>query len=79
VFKTSYERFERELGRKCEQQIWHDFQERLGTNPKENLWLRLAEVYSHVRGHTIHIHTIRTTRKKGTNIEAHIGTFFEAN
>jgi hypothetical protein len=43
-----------------------DFQERLGTNPKENFMCeKLLKFIAVVGGRTVRIRTVHTTRKKG--------------
>jgi hypothetical protein len=66
----------REIGRICLQQIWHRFQERLGTNPKENfLCEKLLKVIGFVGGRTIQIRTGSTTRKWARNLRQNMARF----
>jgi hypothetical protein len=57
----------------------HFSQEILGTFPKEFFCVRGAENIVVVGGHTVRIHTVRTTRRKGTIFKAVAGTNFQAS
>jgi hypothetical protein len=71
AYKFNMREILKEFGRRnCLQQVWHSFQEILGTFPKEILCVRSAGNTAAVGGHTVRIRTVRTARRKGTNFEA---------